>query len=150
MIRALRIMPRHRAEKLLGCMRRHMRRRMPDVAIGGDYLHRWHLIPKNRWLNVYLHEIGRDDDDRALHDHPWWNVSLILLGGYREVTRRGTYLRTEGQMVLRSPGDPHRLEVKYGPVISLFVTGPREQEWGFHCPQGWRHHEKFIERGGCE
>ena len=28
----------------------------------------------------------RDDEDRALHDHPWHNVSLLLVGQYIEVT----------------------------------------------------------------
>ena len=33
------------------------------------YLHRWYVIPRNRFLNLYLHKFLRDDEDRALHDH---------------------------------------------------------------------------------
>jgi len=59
----------------------------PHFYIGGTqrpYLLRWYLLPRNRWMNLYLHKFCRDDDDRALHDHPWWFVSVMLVGTYRE------------------------------------------------------------------
>ena len=62
----------------------------PHFIIGGrhrPYLLRWYLIPRNRFFNLYLHKFLRDDDDRALHDHPWWFASLILRGGYTEIVR---------------------------------------------------------------
>lgn len=55
--------------------------RKPDFVIGdlsNPYLLRWWVIPRNRFFNVYLHKFLRDDDDRALHDHPWWSMSIIL------------------------------------------------------------------------
>jgi hypothetical protein len=57
----------------------------PDYIVGGDYLHRWWVLPRNPLFNIYLHRIGRSDDDRALHDHPWVNCSLVLRGAYDEV-----------------------------------------------------------------
>lgn len=62
--------------------------RKPDFRIGreGDwYMDRWYIIPRNRWFNIYLHHLMRDDDPTALHDHPWWNISIVLKGGYYEV-----------------------------------------------------------------
>lgn len=70
--------------------------RAPDFTIGGKdnpYLHRWWLIPRNKLFNIYLHKIVRDDDDRALHDHPWFNVSIILKGSYIEVHPSKVQLR---------------------------------------------------------
>lgn len=65
-----------------------MMNREPDLFIGGrqnPYLIRWHLIPKNKLFNIYLHKFCRSDDDRALHDHPWmFNVSILLTGEYDE------------------------------------------------------------------
>lgn len=59
--------------------------RKPDVVIGAtQYMDRWYIIPRNRLFNVYLHRLRHDDDPRALHDHPWWNVSIVLKGGYWE------------------------------------------------------------------
>lgn len=137
--------------------------RKPDFIIGGPdrpYMLRWWVLPRNRWFNIYLHKILRDDDDRALHDHPWWNVSILLRGAYREImpdfserptvhTRIAdlpviTRLRGPGSIVFRLPNTSHRLEVAQGPVWSLFITGPRVREWGFHCPQGWRMWRDFV------
>jgi hypothetical protein len=53
----------------------------------GDYMHRW--IFKHPWGTVRLHHILRSDDDRHLHDHPFNFVSLLLTGGYTEVTADG-------------------------------------------------------------
>lgn len=64
-------------------------RRPPDFVIGGaerPYLLRWWLIPRNPVFNVYLHQFMRSDDDRALHDHPWANCSVLLRGAYTEHT----------------------------------------------------------------
>lgn len=127
-------------------------RRPPDFVIGGaerPYMRRWWLIPRNRVFNVYLHHILRDDDDRALHDHPWFNCSILLRGAYYEVmpTRGATLmrrLRTAGSVVLRSPWAAHRLEVAGSECWSLFLTGPLQRRWGFWCPQGWRYWKDFA------
>lgn len=130
-------------------------KRPPDFVIGPretPYLRRWWLIPRNRWFNIYLHEIRRDDDDRALHDHPWWNVSIVLRGAYREITDTYRKIRSAGSVVLRRATDSHRLELPigyYGPGIrycwTLFITGPRIREWGFHCPKGWVPWRYFVD-----
>lgn len=170
-------------------------RRAPDVYIGGKvnpYLLRWYVTPWSRlyrrksWAdlkwwqkiiralpNVYLHQMLRDDDDRDLHDHPWWNMSIVLRGGYFEYMPwmksepGGVALPTRryaGDIILRRPTDFHRLELpdaeqinmgpNYdGPAIwraaqswSLFITGPKVREWGFACPngRGWVHWEDFT------
>lgn len=62
-------------------------KREPDVIIGeldNPYLFRWFIIPKNRFFNIYLHRFMRSDDDRALHDHPWWSIGMLLSGRYLE------------------------------------------------------------------
>ena len=28
--------------------------------------------------------------------------------------------------------------------ITLFFCGPRVREWGFYCPQGWKHYKDYI------
>jgi quercetin dioxygenase-like cupin family protein len=120
--------------------------RTPDFIIGDPaYLRRWWIIPRNEQQNVYLHEILRDDDDRALHDHPWPNTSLLLIGRYREITPDGVYLREAGDLVTREANSAHRLElIEHEPCVSLFFTGPKVREWGFHCPKGWVHWRDFT------
>lgn len=145
--------------------------REPDFVVGElprRYLRRWHIIPRNAWFNLYLHEIKRGDDDRALHDHYYINLSLILDGGYVEVLPDGRgYLirkwRAPGSVVFRRARSRHRLELPPpehppGPVTisphtcwSLFITGPRTREWGFYCNSGWKHFADFVnpEDGGA-
>ena len=126
-------------------------RRAPDFIIlqqGKPYIRRWWILPRNRLFNIYLHQILRSDDDRALHDHPWWNLSIILKGQYLEVRPvigdlHPGKLCLPGSFTLRRPTAAHRL-LNNEPCWSLFITGPRIREWGFHCPQGWRHWREFL------
>src|SRR5680860_1211114 len=91
----------------------------PDFVIGHEYIQRWWVakieaehdyerlggfklhtrLTKDH--NVYLHRMAGSDDDRALHDHPWANASLILEGEYIEHTAIGQHLRSPGDMVFR-------------------------------------------------
>ncbi|MDH4746646.1 hypothetical protein OMP43_21705 [Sphingomonas sp. CBMAI 2297] len=118
----------------------------PGFVIGRPaYLERWYIVPRNEQQNVYLHRILRDDDDRALHDHPWANTSLLISGAYREITPEGTFLREAGAIVHRPAEALHRLELIDGaPCVSLFFTGPKVREWGFDCPEGWVHWKDFT------
>lgn len=129
-------------------------KRTPDVIIGGHdrpYMYRWYLVPRNRFLNIYVHHFLRSDDDRALHDHPWMNISILLEGRYAEhrVLQGGIhkrFIRTAGEWCFRLSGKiAHRIELIDGACWTLFITGPRYREWGFHCPHvGWVHWKKFT------
>lgn len=126
--------------------------RPPDFVIGEPnrpYLLRWWLIPRNRWFNVYLHCILRSDDDRALHDHPWANCSIILGGRYWEVTEDRVRCRKRGSVTFRRAATAHRLVVRE-PCWSLFITGPKTREWGFLVPLAggghrWVHWEAYVD-----
>jgi hypothetical protein len=127
--------------------------RTPDFIIGGaddPYLIRWHLIPRNRVFNIYIHYFLRSDDDRALHDHPWWNASYLMQGSYTEHTIAAggvehRHIRTEGAIKCRSGAAAHRIELHNGPCWTVFITGPVYRRWGFHCPkQGWIYYRKFV------
>ena len=122
--------------------------RTPHRVIGERYLHRWHVLPRNRLCNVYLHKFLGDDDDRALHDHPWISLSWCLAGRMVEYTASQTNAIDQGQFKYRKGRYAHRLEIVEGPVWTLFITGPKFREWGFHCPQGWRHWREFTDESG--
>lgn len=162
-------------------------------AAGGAYLQRWYITPWRHWQtrmrnraqrvptrarrfaawaagllpNLYLHQFLRDDDDRALHDHPSWAASLILDGGYIEHTidaggihRRRRYLA--GALRLLPTAHAHRIELPKErcwiagrgivrasiPCWTLFLMGPTVRAWGFHCPQrGWVPWQEFTAPG---
>lgn len=120
----------------------------PHRVIGEAYLLRWYLIPRNRVFNVYVHKFLGDDDDRALHDHPWWSLSWCMEGDLVEFTAGKRAIVPEGKWMLRAGHYAHRLEIARGPVWTLFLTGPKIREWGFLCPQGWRHWREFTDESG--
>lgn len=157
-------------------------KRPPNFVVGADdpagaYLRRWYLIPRNRFFNAYLHNFLRSDDDRALHDHPWHWVSLLLRGNYIEhtIAAGGVHrqrLRHTGGVKVCGPTAAHRVEVitassPHAPAVirnraaigliehdaplpcwTLFITGPRVRDWGFHCPlQGWIPWQRFTRAG---
>lgn len=146
-------------ESILIRLRRFVYKRSardPDFVIGTSdrpYLKRWFILPRNRVFNIYLHQFLRSDDDRALHDHPWWNASILLYGRYIEhtIAAGGINRRVEykaGDIKLRSAKYAHRLElIDDHQCWSLFITGPRLREWGFHCPLGWKHWKEFTKPG---
>ena len=136
------------------------------LVIGEDYLTRWHIIPRNKWFNIYLHKFVGSDDDRALHDHPWWSVSFKLWGDqlielaedergfdedgnlfyidlYRYIHPLWPYFRSATQM--------HRMILEGDSAWTLFITGPRVRDWGFRVTpkdggdeRGWMHHQEFL------
>lgn len=168
---------------------------------GGPYLNRWFLTPwrhlqhrlrkaaeakptrRNRTAaylvgllpNLYLHQFLRDDDDRALHDHPSWAVSFMLHGAYVEhtIAKGGIHHRRQywaGALRFMGTKHAHRIEllptwwleddfdeacemvatepVAKAPCWTLFLFGPAVREWGFHCPRrGWVHWRDFTAAG---
>lgn len=171
--------------------------RPPDFIVGADspggaYLRRWYLTPWRKWYshvpddqktrwqrfvcgvarllpNPYLHHFLRDDDDRALHDHPSCAISLMLRGSYIEhtIAAGGIHRRERidaGTLRFMRTRHTHRVEllrniVQNGdpivrhadpavPCWTLFMFGPSVRQWGFHCPEkGWVHWKQFTAAG---
>ena len=141
--------------------------RIPDLTIHGEMdapiMHRWWQVPRNRLLNVYLHNIVGQDEQRALHDHPWWSLTVVLKGSYVDQTIAPGGIHKfeelcEGAIKFRFARQAHRLEAKKQPCWTLFITGPKIREWGFHCAKaGWVHWKAFcnprdegLVGSGCE
>jgi hypothetical protein len=103
---------------------------------GRPYLQRFHLIDTHPFSARYHHWLT-SDDDRAPHDHPWPNLTIVLAGHLIEHTDDGTRDLTPGTIVPRAARTPHRLELISDDAWTLFVTGPPQRQWGFHTPLGW-------------
>jgi hypothetical protein len=132
--------------------------RPPDRVIRGDYLARWYLIPRNLYFNIYLHRFRESDDDRALHDHPWWSLSFLLAGELIETLEdtSGNWDNVfDAEKVkfrwiykmfpyLRRPTLMHRIILESPEAWTLFITGPKQRKWGFRLPDGgWVDHDKY-------
>jgi hypothetical protein len=118
-------------QRLAAWLIRRALRRPPDVVIGGKdhpYMLRWWVWPRNRVCNLYLHRFLRSDDDRALHDHPWINVSIPLA--------------VENEHPI---GDRHLVFYRGHPVYDEIVPLPPGDFQHIGDPPG---HRRFVRRIG--
>ena len=131
------------AKKLDGLlMRKVVNERKPDFIIPHDkkipHMRRWHIIPRNKIFNIYLHYFTKRDPDHTLHDHPWFSMSFILFSKYTELTIKygGVFKYTDhkiGEINFMSPWHTHRICNVHGETCrTLFITGPVFRTWGFH------------------
>lgn len=145
----------------IGWPRRHVIMRR-----GKPYLTRWDLLG-NRFTDsphIYLHRFWQSDQQH-LHDHPWPFWSLILRGGYWEVASWNLpgcepvvvdKWHRPFSLLRRPAWWTHRVVIeKPGRTWTLVITGRKQREWGFYCPQGrvpWRQYTAQDDQGisGCE
>lgn len=125
------------ADRIIAFAKRAPYRHLPG------YMERFWIVPYGRGpFAARVHHILRSDDDRAFHDHPWPYLTIILKGGYIEVTpvydADGFYQgerriwRGAGSVLLRGARSWHRLEIpECVDTWTLFITGPKRQSWGF-------------------
>lgn len=123
--------------------------RPPVKVIGDNYLSRWHILPKNRLFNVYLHHVRGDDPDMNLHDHPWlFNFSIVLRGDIEETLPGGMRLLQRGSITARMSRAPHRLALRSPDSLTLFITGPKIRDWGFYTDSGWVPSSQYLRADG--
>src|SRR5580698_5957793 len=130
--------------------------RRGDDETGSPYLWRGYLGDRSggrdRDVGIFLHRFV-SSDEMELHCHPWaWSWSFILSGGYVEhrvtgdvdfesrtaildgVTERVELFTADGVKTstnLIEANTFHRIELMSPEVWTLFVHGPRVQDWGF-------------------
>ena len=112
------------------------------------YLIRYYLLFTDRpkWFpfNIFLHKFLQGDPDE-LHDHPWPYFTLILKGGYWEVTHKGRFWRGPGSFRFSTPKSLHRVELEKGiSAWTLFIPGPKTRDWGFIVNGKWMQNEKYF------
>ena len=125
-----------------------------DPCGAGPYLTRYYMLGHrtSRWA-VMLHRFHRSDMDRDLHDHPWAYWSLILTGGYWEVTPDGAFhWYRPGRLLRRNATWRHRVALysPAGPVWTLVLRFKYERTWGFHTDNGWVSFRDYDYEAGCE
>jgi hypothetical protein len=92
-------------------------------------------ISNRKGLGRFIHHFHRGDNARELHNHPWrWSVSLILAGGYVEERRHGDVVKTRrlraGSFNFIWGSTFHRVDIT-GDTWTLFLIGPKNDDWGF-------------------
>ena len=121
------------------------------------YLERYYLFLKERQrfpFNVFLHKFLKGDPD-DVHDHPWPYATLILKGGYYEwlpqFDSKGNKIaemcvwRGPGSFRICSANSYHRIELDPSVTAwTLFMPGPKKQDWGFLVNNKWIQHEQYL------
>lgn len=168
----------HRSASVLGTIydgvvkgsdvRGRFRRLIGACTGGGLLLTRYHLFD-NRFFGVYLHRLNQSDEERAMHDHPWSFISIILTRGYTELTPGVVFdnpltgltdeigasedktFYPQFSLLRRKAEHIHRLEME-GPTWSLVFRGPERRTWGFwplnpvSMSRTWMHHAEYGEK----
>jgi hypothetical protein len=115
------------------------------------YLKRWYLF-RCRALGIFLHRFFRSDEERALHDHPWSFITVILWRGYIEHCEQQCAVCGYHQVAkrrwpltihFRHAEWRHRVELIGGkPSWTLVFRFRERRDWGFWEPNGfvrWNH-----------
>lgn len=129
------------------------------------YITRW-VVDIGPLGSLRLHHWYGNDDQRAMHDHPWGFLTLVLWGGYADVhyaeppTEHGSYhtvtewLRA-GQIRWRSATHAHTVQTTG--AWTLLWTQPKQRYFGFFVRLGsrvkWFKANKFFATFGnppCE
>lgn len=134
---------------------------------GQPYLIRYFIF-KCPWFRIRVHHILLSDND-CLHDHPWNFTSIILKGGYWEVTPIKPNQKFDNKLVYISkknerwdfygPGRilPRKAEWKHRLILpigfdawSLVFFFKRRREWGFWTKKGFVLHQDYISTQSCD
>lgn len=89
------------------------------------------------FFSIRLHKFNQSDDQRALHDHPWPFLTVIVAGGYWDVTKdEDGYVQMErlraGSIRYRPLGHIHTVKLGDKPSWSIVLTGRYQHRWGFY------------------
>lgn len=93
------------------------------------YLRRWAVVLG--LFSIRVHHFYASDDERAFHDHPWWFVTLVLKGGYTDVSPAGEDHLGRGAVRFRPALHQHTVRVDPGGVWTIILTGRNMRTWGF-------------------
>lgn len=93
------------------------------------YAYRWTF---NFWFfAIRVHQWLKTEDRRYMHDHPWNFITLVLKGGYVDVTETGRDALKIFSVRYRPATHKHYVEVNEGGCVTILLTGPVIRNWGY-------------------
>lgn len=82
-------------------------------------------------FSLRLHRFAPDHEDVHPHSHPWWFATVVLSGGYEDVSLDGVDRLGRGAVRLRACRHTHRTRVGPAGCTTIIITGPARHDWGF-------------------
>ena len=125
-------------------IRRAINRVLQYEIIAVGYLDRWCLLPLPDGMRTYLHHFVGSDWTRDPHDHPKWQISIGLRGGYIEETPQGIQRFVAPWIRIFPPEYIHRLRVPKSGCWTIVITGRYKREWGFWVDDVWVHWREYL------
>ena len=110
------------------------------------YAFRWVL--NLGFISFRVHHFLRSDDKRHFHDHAWWFLTLVLKGGYTDVSPNGEDKMTIGSIRFRKANHPHYVKVNENGVWTFLITGPMSRKWGFLVNGKFKRPLKYFHKFG--
>jgi hypothetical protein len=131
------------------------------------YLYRW--VFNFGLFSIRVHHWLRSDDKRYFHNHPWAFISIVLKGGYTDVsvplpgqwktpilatisTHNGSMVNSDklkaGSIRYRPSNHRHYVDVPKGGCWSLLLCGPQIRKWGFWVNDKFYRPLRFFSRHG--
>lgn len=84
-----------------------------------------------RYFAIRLHIWQSSDDHRFWHDHAWWFITIVLWGGYTDISDKGLDILRFGSIRLRPANHKHTVHIDYPGTITLVISGRPLRRWGF-------------------
>ncbi len=110
------------------------------------YMKRWVL--DLGLFSLRVHHWYSSDDDRHFHDHPWPFATLVLKGGYTDVSPAGSDALRAGSVRRRPAEWQHTVKVNPSGCWTVMATGPQLRRWGFWVNGKFKRSNKyFLEHG---
>jgi hypothetical protein len=93
--------------------------------------------------SLRLHRWCHDDDHGALHDHPSWFITIVLRGGYTDVSedKDGVLVLDKlrpGSIRLRPAAHRHHVVDVQPNTWTLCLFGKPKHRWAFYLDNGRR------------
>lgn len=116
------------------------------------YMERW-LLQLGKF-SIRLHHWTASDDDRYLHDHPWWFLTFVLKGGYTDIYNDNLSALNKTDKLnrwsyrYRPALHRHTVQIDPGGCWTLLITGPRIRDWGFWVNGSWLRQRKYFRKHG--
>lgn len=99
---------------------------------------------------IRVHKWICSDDDRALHDHPYWLLIIVLKGSYDDVTEEGREKLVRWSIRFRRAKHKHTVQLNESPTWTFLITGPPLRKWGFWVDGGkrWQKASNYFKSKG--
>lgn len=106
------------------------------------YIKRW--VIDFGFFSIRLHHWLSSDDQRYLHDHPWWYISLVVKGSYIDRSDKGDTKRNPGSISYYPATHKHTVSVSSGGCWTILITGREVRDWGFWVKGKFKKRNRYF------